>query len=1145
MSTWRKVGCCLFAAVAAVVAHGGIIYHVDSLGPNDTEGSGERWDDTCSFAQAMRLATDGDEIWIKAGSYAITSALVCTNAHAIAIRGGFAGTESSADARTGGARSRFVGNDSAAIPLYFLSVPAGTVVVEDVEVERTKYGVYKNGAASVVLRNFASRACGRTLTDSFYVGRGAYLVGDSASASAVISNCVFEGNYMPGNKNGDASGCGTYLSSFNSVQIVDCLYLTNGIPLGTTSAAGRDSTRGGALRCNAQSLVCSNTRFIGNGVCCKQAGTSVYITGCANGASFDNCAFVGNWDAPWSNKDFTSPKGCTLCFDASSGTAPLSVSRCTFAYNLARAAQGGWSAGIVVAKGAATIRNCIFHGNVVYKIGTCAADVVTQASGSVDIDWCSVDATEDERANCINKDGGTLVIGPNMVYGRDPALGTDTATAMAMVSPAGLSGPLSTDTSAYVYKSGSDMLSMDVRLKSTAGSWNGTSWVEDETSSPLIDAGDPSSDWRAEPEPNGGQINLGYLGNTPYASKTAPAKPGIASADLDTVSDYSQPHVAVKMGGSGEYAAAVFFCWGTSASVGEGTNGWQHVVKSADAVQMGDEVDARPMEYLTPSSEISWRVVVMRGDTVDAAVDGTATCGSELPPWYGKGGGADIVHVRPGATGKGDGTNWTDAYGSIADGLSALSAARPTAWVAGTWELAKNAATVTVDVPARVIGGFAGVENAPEQRAAGARTTVDGMKNFDTFSLTNAAAVTMEDFVFTRAYKNAFEKTGDGDLTLRNCAFTFNGYDSLRAQLGRGFRVTKSAGAHVNFIGCTFDSNRFRGDDTSAGFAFGCSSAYFKDVGRVFFDACLFVSNGFDRAASTPGREGSYGGILYAENAPVTAVNTRFVNNRQTSHGGAGGLMLLKNFSAACAFTNCLWIANQHMGYLGSSSGHTDSGVVHMTGADTATPIEFVNCTMAFNPCDFTANAALTLVKGACRIRNSIFFCNLCNSAETVAADIKVGASATLDIDYSLLADSTARYISQNASASQGAGMVYGDPVFMTSADDFLGALNNPVGTLPKVTMSRPFPKTSDDALISAINCHLVGSRYVDELTGLTVSTRGQRVSRGISPGLAAGDRATPCDREPQPNGGRVNLGFYGNTPWATTKLGGMALIVR
>ena len=24
-----------------------------------------------------------------------------------------------------------------------------------------------------------------------------------------------------------------------------------------------------------------------------------------------------------------------------------------------------------------------------------------------------------------------------------------------------------------------------------------------------------------------------------------------------------------------------------------------------------------------------------------------------------------------------------------------------------------------------------------------------------------------------------------------------------------------------------------------------------------------------------------------------------------------------------------------------------------------------------------------------------------------------------------------------------------------------------------------------------------------------------------------------------------VNLGFYGNTPWATTKLGGMALIVR
>ena len=41
-----------------------------------------------------------------------------------------------------------------------------------------------------------------------------------------------------------------------------------------------------------------------------------------------------------------------------------------------------------------------------------------------------------------------------------------------------------------------------------------------------------------------------------------------------------------------------------------------------------------------------------------------------------------------------------------------------------------------------------------------------------------------------------------------------------------------------------------------------------------------------------------------------------------------------------------------------------------------------------------------------------------------------------------------------------------------------------------------------------------------------------------------AGDPAMKCV-EPKPNGHRVNLGCYGNTPWATMSPGGTALIVR
>ncbi|MDQ1276713.1 MAG: hypothetical protein QG610_2291 [Euryarchaeota archaeon] len=58
----------------------------------------------------------------------------------------------------------------------------------------------------------------------------------------------------------------------------------------------------------------------------------------------------------------------------------------------------------------------------------------------------------------------------------------------------------------------------DYHLKSVAGHWNGTAWVNDTTNSPCIDAGHPSSDYSNEPEDNGDRINIGRHGNTSYAS---------------------------------------------------------------------------------------------------------------------------------------------------------------------------------------------------------------------------------------------------------------------------------------------------------------------------------------------------------------------------------------------------------------------------------------------------------------------------------------------------------------------------------------------------------------------------------------------------------------------------------------------------
>jgi predicted outer membrane repeat protein len=61
----------------------------------------------------------------------------------------------------------------------------------------------------------------------------------------------------------------------------------------------------------------------------------------------------------------------------------------------------------------------------------------------------------------------------------------------------------------------------DYHLKSRSGRWdpNTESWVYDPNTSPCVDAGDPNSDYWAEPWPNGGRINMGAYGGTAEASR--------------------------------------------------------------------------------------------------------------------------------------------------------------------------------------------------------------------------------------------------------------------------------------------------------------------------------------------------------------------------------------------------------------------------------------------------------------------------------------------------------------------------------------------------------------------------------------------------------------------------------------------------
>jgi hypothetical protein len=77
-------------------------------------------------------------------------------------------------------------------------------------------------------------------------------------------------------------------------------------------------------------------------------------------------------------------------------------------------------------------------------------------------------------------------------------------------------------------KPGDDVwLEGDYHLKSQAGRWdvNSGSWVQDDVTSPCIDAGDPMSPIMLEPFPNGGIVNIGAFSGTVEASKSYFGRP--------------------------------------------------------------------------------------------------------------------------------------------------------------------------------------------------------------------------------------------------------------------------------------------------------------------------------------------------------------------------------------------------------------------------------------------------------------------------------------------------------------------------------------------------------------------------------------------------------------------------------------------
>jgi hypothetical protein len=195
-------------------------------------------------------------------------------------------------------------------------------------------------------------------------------------------------------------------------------------------------------------------------------------------------------------------------------------------------------------------------------------------------------------------------------------------------------------------------------------------------------------------------------------------------------------------------------------------------------------------------------------------------------------------------------------------------------------------------------------------------------------------------------------------------------------------------------------------------------------------------------------------------------------------------------------------------------------------GNVTKDSIDVVNCTFAYNFTDGKITSAGIDVGSydgtTANIKNTIFYGAKKSRDSEKGRDIWVSSGCTANIDYCLFdsdgKENIEKCIAGAGTINKGANNVFGDPKFARAitADEVASIMVN----------NGSYYGYSADAyetVFSKADVHAMSRK-------LTVDT---------------GDPTSPYDKEPRPNGKRVNLGYYGNTPEALSTVVGMRVIIR
>ena len=1105
MTTWRKVVCC-FATVAGL-SFGARAEIYRAVADVVTEGDGLSWESPMSITNGIAsVAKTGGELWLKGETFLLTANMraLAPSGGAVTVRGGFAGTETAPEERAAGAKTTIDGQD-----LYstFTVTCNKSVTLERIVFTRSNVnGIYKTGSSAFTVRECEMSHNGRINYTARVDGRGAYVNG----GDNYFTNCVVSSNWGEVTVNYIGTA-GIHAQQCSKVCIDGTTFERNGyVGVGRWSACSSLYVERSVLRMN-------NCVFRGNRVTTDNGSGLIYLFQSGSGSVIKNCLFIGN--------EHLGAGTGVIHANYSWGSAnTLSIENCTFAYNLCCAANG--AAALTFATGTFTVKNCVFFGNLVGSGSTSGADI-SVIGGTCNLSYSVFGGSEDTKSSYYRVASGTLNEGAGIIFG-DPRFVSSLDDFRPLLTDPETTFPKSGDASpAFVPFMRDDeqfakIKALDVHLLSSRGYYTNDGVLhenEGDVASLAIDKGD--GDVGDEPEPNGGLLNLGFYGGTAEASMTAASEPAVDSVAVTFEGEYSQPTVTFTLGGTGAYSA--------DAVVSVSTNGtdWCYVSDPISGLEKGSTKSVLVPEYYLAGGKIVAKVSLLAGSVSAEGVSSETEISGVYPPWAGRGGdAAKIIHVRPGATCRKDGTSWSDAFVTLDDAFAAVTADRNEIWVAGSFTWTGARASFTFAKAVAIRGGFAGTENAASERADGVLTVIDGHEQVNGLTFANSAAVSIERFRFTNGKARGLDRTSSaGDLTVSNCEFVANGHysddgpNTGNAQ-GSGACFVGSGSSRLALVNCLFEENTKtnNGSNPITWPACGCGAgAYVSGFARATLEDCRFVRNGICNDAK--GFRGAGTRALHIAGTPVTLVGCEFRGNGGNTWQGCGPIVNLSGACGGSAFTNCLWAGNNEGN--GTDAGQGNAALA--VSLDTVdAPVDLVNCTFAYNVADATEKpAGLHVVKGAAKVRNCIFWGNAVGALAKVGADIHTATNgdASAEVAYTLFGGEGENWASGSNVLSN---CSFGDPRFVTTLTDF-------TNTASKVTAGVP----GRTALPSITPGRLVAASAFD----VHVLKR--------SPAIDAGDPKSAYSNEPKPNGHRINLGFYGNTPWAMTAKPGLLLFVQ